>query len=120
MQKSLTRIQEQIDKLQRRAHVIRSKEIAGVIKRMQTAIQHYNLTAEDVFGKSPTKRKEANVSNSRAQVASRTRPAKRKPVAVKYRDDQGNTWTGRGSQPRWLVASLKAGKKIGDFTVSTI
>jgi hypothetical protein len=72
MQKSLTRIQEQIDKLQRRADAIRGKEIAGVIKRMQTAIQHYNLTPEDVFGKTTTKRKQAAVSNGHAKVASRT------------------------------------------------
>ena len=28
---------------------------------------------------------------------------KRGKVAVKYRDSSGNTWTGRGRMPRWLV-----------------
>src|SRR6478752_3698584 len=31
-------------------------------------------------------------------------------VAVKYRDKAGNTWTGRGRMPRWLVAAMKGGK----------
>lgn len=38
-------------------------------------------------------------------------------VAVKYRDGAGNTWTGRGSQPRWLRAALDSGKKMTDFVV---
>ncbi|HEY1242059.1 MAG TPA: H-NS histone family protein [Bryobacteraceae bacterium] len=33
-------------------------------------------------------------------------------VAPKYRDPQnpGNTWSGRGRMPRWLVAATKGGK----------
>lgn len=39
-------------------------------------------------------------------------------VAPKYRDlETGETWAGRGARPRWLVARLKAGKKIGDFAI---
>ena len=45
---------------------------------------------------------------------------KRPPVAVKFRDDEGNSWTGRGSQPRWLVAHLKSGRKIADGEPSLI
>jgi DNA-binding protein H-NS len=40
-------------------------------------------------------------------------------VAVKYRDENGNTWTGRGRMPRWLTAATKGGKaKKEDFLVS--
>ena len=40
-------------------------------------------------------------------------------VAVKYRDKAGNTWTGRGRMPRWMVAATKGGKaKREDFLVS--
>ena len=119
MQKNLMRIQAQIDKLQRQANEIRSKEIAGVIKRMQTAIQYYDLTAEDVFGKKAAKPARKAVPNGHAKVTSRAKTAKRHPVAVKYRDDEGNTWTGRGSQPRWLAAHLKTGRKISNFAVSS-
>jgi DNA-binding protein H-NS len=36
---------------------------------------------------------------------------------VKYRTAQtGETWTGRGLQPRWLKAALAAGAKLSDFT----
>jgi DNA-binding protein H-NS len=39
-------------------------------------------------------------------------------VAVKYRDNAGNTWTGRGRMPRWMVAATKGGKaKKDDFLI---
>jgi DNA-binding protein H-NS len=39
-------------------------------------------------------------------------------VAVKYRDQAGNTWTGRGRMPRWMVAATKGGKaKREDFLI---
>src|SRR5947208_6571942 len=38
-------------------------------------------------------------------------------VPVKYRDDKGNKWTGRGRPPLWLVAAEKAGKKRESFLV---
>ena len=39
-------------------------------------------------------------------------------VAAKYRDAAtGNTWSGRGLQPKWLKEALASGKKIGDFAI---
>lgn len=32
--------------------------------------------------------------------------------------EPGETWSGRGKRPRWLVAALKAGSKIEDFEIS--
>ena len=34
---------------------------------------------------------------------------------VKYRDADGNTWTGRGRKPKWLIAAINAGAKLDDF-----
>jgi DNA-binding protein H-NS len=40
-------------------------------------------------------------------------------VAPKYRNPENpaETWTGRGRQPRWLVAKLGRGGKINDFRI---
>jgi DNA-binding protein H-NS len=38
-------------------------------------------------------------------------------VPPKYRGPSGETWTGRGAKPRWLVAAIKGGKKIDDFLI---
>jgi DNA-binding protein H-NS len=41
-------------------------------------------------------------------------------VLPKYRNPSSpsETWSGRGKQPRWLVAELKSGHKIGEFAIS--
>jgi DNA-binding protein H-NS len=41
-------------------------------------------------------------------------------VFPKYRNPQepSETWSGRGKQPRWLVAALKAGHRIEEFVIS--
>jgi DNA-binding protein H-NS len=41
------------------------------------------------------------------------------PVSAKYRnpDRPSETWSGRGKQPRWLVAQIKSGKRMEDFRI---
>jgi len=39
-------------------------------------------------------------------------------VFPKYRNPQtSETWSGRGKQPRWLVAAMKSGRKIEEFRI---
>jgi DNA-binding protein H-NS len=45
------------------------------------------------------------------------RATKGRKVAAKYQDSEGNTWAGRGAQPRWLTAAIKSGKKREDFLI---
>jgi DNA-binding protein H-NS len=44
------------------------------------------------------------------------------PVSPKYRnpDQPSETWTGRGKQPRWLVAKLGSDKRIDDFRIKKV
>ena len=44
-------------------------------------------------------------------------PLKGKKVPPKYRGPLGGTWAGRGAKPKWLVAAIKGGKKLGDFLI---
>jgi len=41
------------------------------------------------------------------------------PVLPKYfnPDRPSETWAGRGKQPRWVVAQLKAGRRLDDFRI---
>ena len=117
MAKSYKQIQQQIAKLQREAQAVKKKETGGVIDRIKAAIQHYELTAEDLFGTKSGKRaaKAAGAGKTSAKKSSATG----RRVPVKYRDEHGNTWSARGSQPRWLVAALQAGHKIEEFAVKS-
>jgi DNA-binding protein H-NS len=38
-------------------------------------------------------------------------------VAVKYRDENGNTWTGRGKTPGWMADAEKAGNKREKYLI---
>ena len=42
---------------------------------------------------------------------------KGRKIPPKYRSRSGETWTGRGTKPRWLVAALKRGKKLDSFLI---
>ena len=44
------------------------------------------------------------------------------PVSPKYRNPErpSETWSGRGKQPRWLVAHLKSGGRIDDFAIRKV
>ncbi|MDM1249126.1 H-NS family nucleoid-associated regulatory protein [Acinetobacter sichuanensis] len=43
----------------------------------------------------------------------------RKAVEPRYRNknNASDTWTGRGKQPRWLVAEIEKGAKLEDFLI---
>jgi DNA-binding protein H-NS len=57
----------------------------------------------------------ANVG--RTAIYGKKKTLQGRKVPIKYRDKKGNTWAGRGAQPRWLTAAIKAGAKRDDFLV---
>jgi DNA-binding protein H-NS len=74
---------------------------SGAVAQIKALMAEHGLTAADL--------------NSRAGTA---RKPSGKKVAAKYRNKAtGETWSGRGLQPRWLKAALASGKKISDFAV---
>ena len=112
MAKTLAQINRQIDKLQRQAEVLKQQEVSGVISRIRSAIDHYGLTARDLglpSGRGGAARKTTRVTSDRKALAVR------KPVPVKYKDDEGHTWTGRGKRPNWFKSALESGKSPEDL-----
>ncbi len=61
----------------------------------------------------------ADVAKNELKVARLRRPYPR--VLPKFRNplNPGETWSGRGKQPRWLTAQLKSGKKVDDFRIKS-
>ena len=58
-----------------------------------------------------------NASKTRAKKAS----AEGKKVAAKYiNSETGESWSGRGLQPKWLKQALTSGKSISDFAVHAL
>lgn len=110
MRKSLPQLKKQIAALQKQADELQRKESKDVIARIKEAIEFYDLTAEDLgFG-----------AVSRKQASPVAPPPKAAAAApgVKYRDESGNTWGGRGPRPQWLRDALANGKTPEDFLVN--
>ena len=75
------------------------------IAQVKALMEEHGLTAADLGGKASSggKRKTATTGTK---------------VAAKYSNKAtGESWSGRGLQPRWLKAALASGKKIEDFAV---
>lgn len=116
MARTLQQIQKQIDELTKEAESIKQREVAEVIERIKKAIEVYGLTAEDLgLGRAargasvPPQKMAANKATTRGKTGQK--------APVKFRDQSGNTWSGRGLQPNWLKSALQAGKKLDDFKV---
>src|SRR3954467_9988272 len=109
-------IQEQIAVLQQKADAARQKEIAGVVKRMNVAIRHYGIKPADLDFTSSTKKPNVTKEKGKGSVPAKPTPnGVSRKVAPKYRDDKGNTWAARGSQPRWLREAIASGKTLESF-----
>lgn len=60
---------------------------------------------------------ELNVSDLAVSEGAKTK-RKSGTVAAKYRDaNTGNTWSGRGLQPKWLRAAIAAGATLESFKI---
>jgi DNA-binding protein H-NS len=88
--------------LEREIEATRKQERTEAISKVKALMSEYGLTMADLSAKS-------------APRAASSRGGK---VAVKYRNSAtGDTWSGRGLQPKWLKAALAAGRRIDEFAV---
>ena len=88
------------------------KKVKALMKKLGVTVA--DLTSEDSGAKSPGKRRGRPKKTTTEKVV---RAASGRKVAIKYRDEKGNTWTGRGKTPRWLVEAEKLGKTREQFAV---
>jgi DNA-binding protein H-NS len=99
---SLQELLAQKEAIDREIETTQKQARIEAISKVKALMSEYGLTANDLNTKS--------VSKAGARVGGK--------VAVKYRDSStGDTWSGRGLQPKWLKAALAAGKNIRDFAV---
>jgi DNA-binding protein H-NS len=91
---------------------------APAIQKVKRLMKKLGVTLEDLTeAKSPGRRGRPPKSQVKIVVDKPKTKKTRGAVAIKYRDDKGNTWTGRGKTPRWLVEAEKAGKTRESFKI---
>ncbi|CAE6771371.1 MULTISPECIES: H-NS family nucleoid-associated regulatory protein [Paraburkholderia] len=92
-------LKAQIAKLQAQADEARRTEVDNVVADIRQKIAEYGLTAQDL---------------GFAVAARRGRPPKKAPLPAKYQDPKsGNTWSGRGKPPKWIVGKNRERFLIG-------
>lgn len=100
-------LEKQAADLEKQLQDARRAERAGVIAQIKSLLAEHGLTVADL-GLKPGKA---------APTGGGSASAGRK-VAPKYRNAQtGETWTGRGLQPKWVQAAIASGKKLEDFAI---
>src|SRR3954469_7101829 len=95
---TLQAIQKQIERLQQQAAKVRNREVGEVVRKIQAAIAHYQLSVEEIFGGRKRGRpagKTATTGQATRKKAVASKKRTRAKIPVKYRDGSGNTWTGR-------------------------
>jgi DNA-binding protein H-NS len=118
MTKTYADVVKQIEVLSREAEKLKRKEVEGVIARIREAIAAYGLTASDLgLGgrRGPRPAGAVRRPGRKAKAAGKRAPAGARPA--KFRDENGNSWGGRGPRPQWLRDALANGKKLEDFAV---
>lgn len=80
-----------------------------------TTVLSRRMTAEKAKLEERLRRIEGNAVTQNEGRARRPYP----PVLPKYQNPKNpsETWSGRGKQPRWLKAQLRAGKKLNDLLI---
>ena len=102
---TLAELLAQRDELEAKIQATSQTERADAIAKVRALMQENGLTLSDLGAGTTAK----------ARTKAAAKPTKKVPI--KYRDGAGNSWSGRGLQPRWLKAALATGKKIESFAV---
>lgn len=101
---SLQELLAQRAEIETRIADVQREERAAAVSKVRAMMAEHGLTVSDLTGKAGATR-----GSSRAGGK----------VAPKYRNAAtGDTWTGRGLQPKWLKAALAGGAKIDDFAIA--
>lgn len=96
-----TDLLQQIEDLKKQAEAVRREELTAVIADIKKMMDQHGITISDLQG-------------GRGKLK-----GKASTVAPKYRNPAtGDTWTGRGRSPRWLIEAEAQGKSRDAFLIA--
>ncbi len=104
----LNQLLAQREALEKQIEATRREQRDAALRQVRELIAQHQLTLADL--RSAPRAAAAKKAKKPAGSAGK--------VAAKFRNaDTGETWSGRGLQPRWLKAALAQGRKLEDFRV---
>lgn len=104
--KSYIELQKEIEALQVESEQRRREEAVEVLARIKGAIATYGFTATEL-----------GFTKLELEAGGSQRPAEpsNSQSTCKYRDDKGNSWSGRGPRPAWFQKALANGQRPEDL-----
>lgn len=90
--------------IERKIAQLQSEERSGAIAKVRALMADFGLSMVDLGTRAAAAPRSSSSSSST------------KKVAAKYRNTAtGESWSGRGLQPKWLKAALGGGRSIEEF-----
>jgi len=109
--RSLADLEKQIAALTAEAEALRIENYANAVREVQATIDQYGIPAADLTFKAVV----SPVAKPRAAGS-----GKGVKAPIKYRDANGNTWSGRGLKPRWLRDAIESGQTLESFLIDGV
>lgn len=116
---NLVEIQSQIEKLQKQASEIKSRQFDKTVQEILALMQAFGITVKDLKPRSGRGTKNGTRKRTLVRAGGAAKKKSTAAVAVKYRGPTGETWSGRGLTPKWLSALLAQGKTKEEFSVKS-
>ena len=106
---SLQELKELRSQIDQQMVAVQSKAHADARKQVQELAASLGISVQDLI----------NGAGSKAGKAPKGPKVGGAKVEAKYRnpEDASQEWTGRGRQPKWVVAAVAGGKKLEDFAI---
>lgn len=96
-------LEKQIQKLQRKMRTLHTRQRRPVINSIIKSMQEYGITPDEITEAFERRQKRATTTSS---------------TPARYKNPEtGDTWTGRGRPPRWIVEAEAKGKKRASFLI---
>ena len=105
MSASLQELLAQRAEIEKQIADAQREERGSAIAKIKALMAEFGLTAADITAKTTAVRA-TGTGKSTGKVAAKFRNAA-----------TGETWSGRGLQPKWLKAALASGASLEDFTI---
>ena len=119
---NLIDIQTQIEKLQKQASDIRTREFDKTVQDIVAKMQAFGITIKDVQGASgrnvkAVKGRGKGKTTPKAPTNKARKTGSSATVAPKFRGPNGEVWSGRGLTPKWLAALIADGQQKEQFAI---
>ena len=86
---------------------------APSIRKVRAQMQKLGVTLGDLMQQATPKSSDSKPTRNAADPLR----SRRREVPVRFQDEHGNKWSGRGKTPRWLATAEKDGRSREEFKV---